>query len=124
MHARQEEARPGQGSLGCRLWPLDRPLSFEHEVDLDVAPALPAPAKGAGSAIKWNARVRAQPLTLRGSVGHRPPCMCAGTCKLCQTWSRVRRSLQLPRAWPRPGGCRGRRLRKISTLSERPSGSQ
>ena len=53
---RQEEARPGQGSLGCRLWPLDRPLSFEHEVDLDAAPALPAPAKSA-AAVKWNARV-------------------------------------------------------------------
>ena len=66
VHMFQEEPRPGQGSLGCRLWPLDRPLSMEHEVNLDVAPALPAPAKDAGAAVKWNARVRAQASKLWG----------------------------------------------------------
>ena len=71
----QEEPRPGQGSLGCRLWPLDRPLSLEHEVDLDTAPALPAPAKDAGAAVKWNARVRARALTL---------------CRLCLTVAALR----------------------------------
>lgn len=68
MRAFQEEPRAGQGSLGCRLWPLDRPLSLEHEVDLDVAPALPAPAKDAGAAVKWNARVRALALPWWGSA--------------------------------------------------------
>lgn len=67
---RQEPPRPGLGSLGCRLWPLDRPLALEHEVEAEVAPALPPPpAAAAGGATKWNARVRPVP------VGAHTPCV-------------------------------------------------
>ena len=49
----------GPGTLGCKLWPLDKPVAFEHDIDFVTQPDLPVPPREVKkNSTTWNARVR------------------------------------------------------------------
>ncbi len=58
----QAEPKP-TGSPGCKLFPLDRPVRIDHEIDLEkpdpeAAAGAPAPVAPAPGTTVYNAKVR------------------------------------------------------------------
>ena len=59
----------GKGSLGCKLWPLDKHVTFKHVTDFEPRPQGKAPSHSTPKGkSKWNARVRAPSQLYQGCL--------------------------------------------------------
>ena len=70
-HLPGSQASPnGKGTLGCQLWPLDNPVSYEHDVDFESSDTFPEPATGVKH--KYTARVSPRHMyTARAGLQHK-----------------------------------------------------